>query len=109
MNRSTLKAILAVNVGVILGVCLAVWLVKSAANHIASVGIGILGILILNVALLFQVQSKSKRIAAKPAITFWICSYVGLDSFCRFAPISFRNRIQAAALPSEFSGTPAHY
>jgi len=58
MNKSKLKAVLAVNAGAIAGICLTVWFVTSEANRMAAIGIGILGVLILNAALLFRFRAS---------------------------------------------------
>ena len=58
MNKSNLNAVLAINSGAILGVCLAVWYLGSEVTRMTAVKIGILGILILNVALALKFKAS---------------------------------------------------
>jgi hypothetical protein len=58
MNKSKLNTVLAINAGVILGVCLAVWYLGSEVSRMTAVKIGIFGILILNVALTFKFKTS---------------------------------------------------
>ena len=61
MDKPMLNTVLVVNAGAIVGVCLAVWYAGSAFNRMTAVGIGILGVLILNVALLFKFRASRNK------------------------------------------------
>jgi hypothetical protein len=58
MNKSKLNTVLAINAGAILGVCLAVWYLGTEVNRMTAVKIGILGILILDVALALKFKAS---------------------------------------------------
>jgi hypothetical protein len=64
MNKTTLRNVLVANAGAIVGVCLVLWVAGSRANRMISIGIGVAGIFILNVALILR--HKVTRKSAEP-------------------------------------------
>jgi NAD/NADP transhydrogenase alpha subunit len=61
MNKTKLRNVVVANAGAVVGVCLVLWVAGSRANRMISIGIGVIGILILNVALVLghRVTRKS--------------------------------------------------
>ena len=62
MNKGRLIAALVANAGAIVGVYLVFWLTGPRANRVTLIGVGVLGIVILNAALLLRYKTNRKTV-----------------------------------------------